>query len=148
MRPKWFNDTIPLDPYIAPLVFFLTQNGIRTTNSCQGGSVHLYGNPTIGFVATSTKEIERVYKLLVDNNLDTSVEVGLITGFFGKTIVAKKDWYGQVSWLWRGHFKKHVYTPATKLVPMEEVNAITMELSKWRKAGYPAIGSAAYKEVK
>lgn len=133
----WFRDGIPLDPLIAPMVFFLNDHGVKTTNSCQGGYKHLEGRPSIMFQASSRQEIVRVYKLLKKYELDRSVEVGLITGFFGCHMASNKSpWYGKVAWLWGVSdgdvYKKIVYPAVLKLVKMDEAMIATSEyLKKW-----------------
>lgn len=39
----------PLDPGIAPLVRHLSEHGIETFESCQGGDGHAYPSPTVRF---------------------------------------------------------------------------------------------------
>lgn len=143
MRPKWFRDSIPLDPLIAPMVLFFQQNGIETIQSCEGGEGHLYGKPTITFVASTLKEIDRVAMLLKKNELDTSLEVGLMTGFFS---VKHGMRYGQAHWIWTtengdgNHYKREVYDRVVKLVDMKKIKDITRDHAEWIASGYPTIG--------
>ena len=134
-KREWFRDSIPLDPLIAPMVFFLNDHGIRTINSCQGGPNHLYGRPTIGFEAESREEITRVYELLRDNDLHCSAQVCLETGFF--QWAGMPSWRGQVSWLWEDGdkmdtYRNEVYPGVMELVKMEKSMIATPEyLTKW-----------------
>jgi len=125
---EWFKDCIPLDPLIAPMVLFFNKNGITTTQSCQGGKGHLYGCPTINFRARTLKEIDRVCNLLRDNDLDTSLEIGLMTGYFTRHDDGSEGrnphWGGQAKWIWNGE-KKRIYNRVIKLVDMKEIACIT-----------------------
>jgi hypothetical protein len=148
MKPNWFHDTIPLDRWIAPMVLFFQNNGITTLQSCDGSSrYHLYGRPTITFQATKLKEIDKVAKLLKDNELDMSLEIGLMTGFFAPKIGIgiKGKRYGQAQWIWTkegklNHYKEFVYNRVIKLVSMKEIQNITMDLDEWKQQGYKKIG--------
>jgi hypothetical protein len=146
MRPTWFNDSIPLDQLIAPMVLFFQNNGITTIQSCEGGGgTHLYGKPTITFKARTLKEIDRMNKLLHKNELDTSLEIGLMTGFFADV----KGWgrYGLAQWIWtteggdgKNYFKETVYDRVIDLVNMNEIKDITRDFVQWIAEGYPTIG--------
>lgn len=139
MKPNWFRDTIPLDPLIAPMVLFFRNNGIITINSCEGGINHLYGRPTIGFEASSLDDIDKVYSILHSNDLDTSLEIGLMTGYFSSKYGGR---YGKASWLWNGEeeplFKELVYDRVIQLVDMNNIEYITHDLDKWRQMGRPS----------
>jgi hypothetical protein len=121
-KPEWFHDGIPLDPLIAPMVFFLRKHGVKTTWSCQGGPNHLSGRPTVHFLASTLEAILRVEKLLEDNDLLCSAEVSLTTGFFKEKW--EGTWEGQVQWLWGvGHrqdvYTSEIYPHVLQLVEME-----------------------------
>lgn len=136
-EPKWFRDTIPLDTLIAPMVLFLQNNGITTTESCEGGDyeVHLYGRPTVRFEASNMQHIERVAALLKQNELDIGSMVGLNSGFFSQ----KDGQFGLVQWIWKDSYKEEIYPRILKLVDMKEVESITYDHEEWVKSGYPSI---------
>lgn len=144
MRPTWFQDSIPLDPLIAPMVLFFQDHGIKTSQSCQGGGgTHLFGKPTITFRATTLKEIDRVARLLKSYELDTSLEVGLMTGFFSQVWEKR---YGRAQWIWTDEtgnvpnpYQEFVYDRVIKLVDMKEIKSITMDHDKWVIAGRPML---------
>lgn len=140
MKPKWFRDSIPLDPLIAPMVLFFQDHGIKTLESCQGGDkkYHLYGRPTIRFAANSLKDVEDVTSLLTNNYIETGSMVGLIvaSSFFG----GKDGAFGLAEWVWSNHYKEKVYERVIKLVDMKQIESITRDHREWKKAGYPSIG--------
>jgi len=140
MRPDWFKASIPLDPLIAPMVLFFQENGIRTISSCQGVHGHLYGLPTVSFQASTVRDIELVDRLLHENDLDTSLEIGLMIGYFARH---RDGPYGQARWLWANgdnSYKTLVYDRVIKMVSMDKIKDIVMEHDEWVAAGYPRIG--------
>jgi hypothetical protein len=139
VKPKWFGDSLPLDPLIAPMVLFLQNNGVVTTQSCQGGKGHLWGRPTISFQASSKKYITEVSALLRDNGLDISAEVGLVTGYFADKYPETRGWYGQVQWIWEDegyNYKDVIYRQVIKLVDMKKIKPITAKNAGWVNLEY------------
>lgn len=137
MKPEWFKDSIPLDPLIAPMVLFFQNNGIKTTQSCEGGVDHLYGRPTINFWASSMDYIEWVAELLKKNQLDTSLQVGLMAGFFSKKAQSEghiNGWYGLAQWVWgRGDgnfYVEEIYPRVIELVDMKVIKSITQKIKR------------------
>lgn len=73
INPDW-----KLDKGIEPMIRVLLDNGVETTNSCQGGIGHAYCWPIVQFKSASYNEVVKVAQLLMNEGFLVA-DVGLTT---------------------------------------------------------------------